>query len=732
MLSTMEKKKIRLIPKHQNGNILKEITITAPKKYFVGYDDNANPIYTTDYKQSQEYLQSQLPTNDTWQKRKQWSFERKGANGQTRPGLHGDAADLAKAAELGIGTTLAPLAARPLVGASIPFMETLARLLTPGSSFWMNPITKKMVTGTAMSEVVNLANKAISGYNTVGEGVGDLVQRATGWNPNNTLLGPLFTEALNPGWYTNPNRVMNIVGRAGNVGEEFVNDAVNTAKSYVLHPTYQTVYHGSPYPFNIKAFNRGTPHDLGLHVGPKDMAISAGQDYGSKTNKLYKLRIPKASTETIDIHDNGVRQLSEDFIWGRHPYIEGWQNNGYSFLSSNNKLLPKWLDEAGAKLTIKPDEYRGNRMWTENDAHINIRNKAFPNISDEDRVVADRLLSEAKKYENVWNFTKNPEASAAMTRINTKANDLLSRNGYKVIKYFNNNEVEGAANAFMITDPSIIDVIPDISLSKYKGIWNNYRPVFGQSRLLQSAPKIRTQSQAPIITLKNAASITPEQWTAAQDAAIARGDMAEAQRLRDLHFIVSAGKFIKNSNKTPRILYRGIRNVQQLPTKLNKHDIFGYRPAIFTTSDKQYAGNYTRELYSTNLFKPVNKSNIYTLYGKIDNPQHLPNGLQFLDNVNYNLKTNPGVYGKRFKDADVIIGHDTPLSDFFEDLFTDSKGTEYLFFNPNNLKSSKAVTYDDNGVRIPLGKRDNFKLNDIRWGLLPFASTAGFSKHNNK
>jgi len=33
--------------------------------------------------------------------------------------------------------------------------------------------------------------------------------------------------------------------------------------------------------------------------------------------------------------------------------------------------------------------------------------------------------------------------------------------------------------------------------------------------------------------------MTPEQWTAAQDAAIARGDMAEAQRLRDLHFKIS-------------------------------------------------------------------------------------------------------------------------------------------------------------------------------------------------
>lgn len=42
------------------------------------------------------------------------------------------------------------------------------------------------------------------------------------------------------------------------------------------------------------------------------------------------------------------------------------------------------------------------------------------------------------------------------------------------------------------------------------------------------------------ITKANAHKITPKQWTAAQDAAIARGDMAEAQRLRDLHFMTKA------------------------------------------------------------------------------------------------------------------------------------------------------------------------------------------------
>jgi hypothetical protein len=39
---------------------------------------------------------------------------------------------------------------------------------------------------------------------------------------------------------------------------------------------------------------------------------------------------------------------------------------------------------------------------------------------------------------------------------------------------------------------------------------------------------------------------------------------------------------------------------------------------------------------------------------------------------------------------------------------------------PNQIKLADAVTYDDNGVRIPLGERDNFNINDVRYGLLPF------------
>ena len=51
---------------------------------------------------------------------------------------------------------------------------------------------------------------------------------------------------------------------------------------------------------------------------------------------------------------------------------------------------------------------------------------------------------------------------------------------------------------------------------------------------------IKTFEGTDFVKSPNYKTWAPEQWTAAQDAAIARGDMAEAQRLRDLHFMIKA------------------------------------------------------------------------------------------------------------------------------------------------------------------------------------------------
>ena len=73
----------------------------------------------------------------------------------------------------------------------------------------------------------------------------------------------------------------------------------------------------------------------------------------------------------------------------------------------------------------------------------------------------------------------------------------------------------------------------------------------------------------------------------------------------------------------------------------------------------------------------------------------------------------------------IYEGHMNP--DYMEDAIPT---TDYIITKSNQAKLADAVTYDDNGVRIPLGERDNFKRNDIRYGLIPFVGLAGLTLKN--
>lgn len=112
------------------------------------------------------------------------------------------------------------------------------------------------------------------------------------------------------------------------------------------------------------------------------------------------------------------------------------------------------------------------------------------------------------------------------------------------------------------------------------------------------------------------------------------------------------------------------------------------------------------------------------LYMKLDNPR------DYRDYSIGDLIAEKLAFGEDFATGygiDGVIGR--PSWKGFKGL------EEYVSHNPRNIKSSKAVTYDDNGVRIPLGERDNFKLNDIRYGLIPIIGGGigyGLYKKSNK
>ena len=67
-------------------------------------------------------------------------------------------------------------------------------------------------------------------------------------------------------------------------------------------------------------------------------------------------------------------------------------------------------------------------------------------------------------------------------------------------------------------------------------------------------------------------------------------------------------------------------------------------------------------------------------------------------------------------------GKTMPKETFLIDGNIKSSGIVIENFNPNDLKYSSAVTYDDLGNIIPLSKRDNFSIGDLRYSLIPLGT----------
>ena len=240
------------------------------------------------------------------------------------------------------------------------------------------------------------------------------------------------------------------------------------------------------------------------------------------------------------------------------------------------------------------------------------------------------------------------------------------------------------------------------------------------SGILQSAKKLLPKEKT-LITAENAANITPEQWTAAQDAAIAGGDMAETQRLRDLHFKVSApNSTIIDNAGMPNHVYHGTASKPFTVFDINAkrvHDLGTYGKGFYFTPNKETAISYG------------NGKHVFDSYLKLEKPYS--GNMDVVDNVgNFrNLKELKNYYkqeGISEKELNAINWGNFDVADGI------NAGDEIVVLRPNQIKLADAVTYDDKGVRIPLGKRDNFNINDIRYGLLaPLAGGTALFGYNS-
>jgi hypothetical protein len=181
--------------------------------------------------------------------------------------------------------------------------------------------------------------------------------------------------------------------------------------------------------------------------------------------------------------------------------------------------------------------------------------------------------------------------------------------------------------------------------------------------------------------------------------------MAGAQRLRDLHFKISAPKTeVVDINGNPQLV---VHKTPETFTVFDNNSSIG-KLNWFATPNA-YGEN---GVFATGAGKNPRTMKLYVNMRNAHKPT-IDEGME----PAYINQGEDGILGIVDKDMTNYFNssHDAGKG------FMMSGGVD----NPNALKLADAVTYDDKGVRIPLGLRDNFKLNDIRWAIAPIGIGLG-------
>ena len=231
----------------------------------------------------------------------------------------------------------------------------------------------------------------------------------------------------------------------------------------------------------------------------------------------------------------------------------------------------------------------------------------------------------------------------------------------------------------------------------------------GAPRYRLETPSNLNNNTTRLITQQNASNITPAQWTAAQDAAIARGDMTEAQRLRDLHFTVKAPE---TKQRTPMFNASG----ESIFNEFNG----GETGLNWFSESEKYASNHgvPRAFY-------INEPDIY--FGNVPAwINRTPANKRYIESLK-KIGYSENQIAQKVQEINKAANSTAPAAKSVGM----GSNNELVTRNNNTIKLADAVTYDNNGVRIPLGERDNFNINDIRYGIMPLlAGGTGYGLYN--
>ena len=363
--------------------------------------------------------------------------------------------------------------------------------------------------------------------------------------------------------------------------------------------------------------------------------------------------------------------------------------DGNLYDNAGNNYTQSYLDEEHVPI-IKGTMPRNTRQYYDPNTTLEFINAAIAPISNFSPSNIIGSIREARDYNTFMNSFMNQDNTGFFTREYAKEHPYISTLG----------NIGG-------------DILTGVALNKgYNTLKNNINSRINK-RLFNEA-------------MNNMANISDNRLDRIYNRLYNTGDYEDLQQLRDKHFEVKASNPLMNRDR-PTQLYHTVGDEYDSSFNVFNPNIEGSNSAIYTTDNlamsKSYSSKSTydrvKKLYS-------NASKSYDIEGYYQPWNEIPyNGNIWSTRTLEKAVRNHPQYG-----IDRLIIHNIkdwggkamPKGTFLMDGNIKSSGTVIENFNPNDLKYSSAVTYDDLGNIIPLSKRDNFSIKDLRYSLIPLGT----------
>ena len=407
-----------------------------------------------------------------------------------------------------------------------------------------------------------------------------------------------------------------------------------------------------------------------------------------KNGETYTYPLPWIKAEGGNLDNENTNLVYKDAD-NRRSNILLHTEDGNLYDSAGNNYTQSYLDEEHVPI-IKGTMPRNTRQYYDPNTTLEFINAAIAPISNFSPSNIVGSIREARDYNTFMNSFMNQDNTGFFTREYAKEHPYISTLG----------NIGG-------------DILTGVALNKgYNTLKNNINSRINK-RLFNEA-------------MNNMANISDNRLDRIYNRLYNTGDYEDLQQLRDKHFEVKASNPLMNRDR-PTQLYHTVGDEYDSSFNVFNPNIEGSNSAIYTTDNlamsKSYSSKPTydrvKKLYS-------NASKSYDIEGYYQPWNEIPyNGNIWSTRTLEKAVRNHPQYG-----IDRLVIHNIkdwggkamPKGTFLMDGNIKSSGTVIENFNPNDLKYSSAVTYDDLGNIIPLSKRDNFSIKDLRYSLIPLGT----------